>query len=75
VSNTARILALPGEIEAGDDTGVLVEAGALRESAQGGFDAANANVQILIGAALGVDACQREQAPVSVCAPEKSIVP
>jgi hypothetical protein len=61
----AGVLLLAGEIEAGDNTGVLVEAGALWESSQGGFDAAHANVQILIGAALGVDAFQREQAPVS----------
>jgi hypothetical protein len=38
------ILLLPGEIEAGDDTGVLVEARALWETAQGGFDAAHSDI-------------------------------
>ncbi len=64
-SDRIQILALPGQIEAGDDAGVLIEAGALRQTAQGGLDAANANVQIVVGTALGVDPAQRKEAPVS----------
>lgn len=71
----AGVLILPGKIEASDDTGVLVQAGALRESAQGGLYTPDPNVQIFVGAALWVDAVQREQASASATLKGKNARP
>ena len=51
-----RVLLLPGKIEAGHHAGVLVEAGALGQSAQSAFDLPDTGLKLLVGQSLFVQA-------------------
>ena len=59
------VLLLARKIEAGHDAGVLVEAGAFRQSAQCAFNRAHPRFKLLVGQPLFVDAGERKQASVA----------
>jgi hypothetical protein len=58
-------MALPGKIEAGHHTRVLVETRAFGQSSERPFDRANARLQFQIGQTLFIEAAQREQASIA----------
>ena len=59
------VLLLPGKIEPGHHSRVLIEARSFGQSAQSAFDLTNAGLKLKVGQSLFIQAGQREEASVA----------
>src|ERR1700733_1010203 len=65
LGSRVRILPLTREMEARDDTGVLIEAGTLWKSTQCSLNRPDPRIEFQVGQALFIDSREREKAAVA----------
>ena len=69
------VLLLPGKIEPGHHSRVLIEARSFRQSTQSAFDLTNAGLKLQVGQGLFVQAGEREEASVASALQREDVRP